>query len=138
MDESIGKPIANGGGRVAGGGGGGAPMCAIEYGERRPSLVTLESSVVVGGIAAAAHKHPFSSRSSSSSLAFVSAVAATAVVSGNTSSGSFTLSERSPQCLLTTSMITSAGTFAYIDGAPPQISLMPSLYGNSSGSVSLG
>ena len=83
----MGEPIVNGGGRVAGGGVGDAPMCVIEYGERRPSLVTLESSVVVGGIAAAAHEHPFSSLSSSSSLAFASAVAATAVVSDNTSSG---------------------------------------------------
>ena len=118
-------------------------MCVIEHGESLSSLVTLDSSVMVGDTAVAAHLHPFSSLSSSVSLVFASTVVvvtATAVVPVPvaTSSDRLTLSERSPWCLLTTSLITSAGTFTYIAGALPQISLMPSLHGSSSGSVSLG
>ena len=40
---------------IGGGGGGGASMCSVACGERRLSLVTLDSSVV-GGIAAATHE----------------------------------------------------------------------------------
>ena len=83
---------------MAGGGGEGVSMCTIEYGECLSSLVTLNSSEVIGGITTAAHLHPFSSLSSSVSLVFASAVVvvttdvATSVV---TSSDRIEMSDRS-------------------------------------------